>query len=144
MIHPEQEPQTPPKLFVADDILKTSKALQDTIAEAPRDLTRAVAQNAIDVLGDVRTIYGAKKLALHAMSAFIINRGLTTEEQALGTNQYGEIIVKALFGGIQYVRTQFLSSLCLDLYDPRVLHPVEEDDPQEGRLITPLLVPVYA
>jgi len=132
------------ELFIGTDPLRVAQELQRTIAEAPRDCTRTVAQDAIDVLGDVRTLDGATKLAMCVMSAYVINRKLTIDEQVFGSIQFSDITIKGLFGGFQYVETNWLRSLCLDTYRVTVLNPVEPDDPDEGKLSMPLIVPVHA
>lgn len=134
----------PSELYIATDPLMVAQELQLTIADAPRDNTRIIAQDAIDVLGDVRALHGATKVAIHALSAFIVNRKMTIEEQILGCVQFPEITVKGVFGGFQYVENSFLRSLCVDLYDVTVLEPVEPNDPDKGLLKTPLIVPVHA
>lgn len=132
------------ELFIGTDPLRVAQELQLSIAEAPRDNTRTVAQDAIDVLGDVRALYGSTKLAMRAMSAYVINRKLTIDEQVFGSIQFSDITIKGFFGGFQYVETNWLRSLCLDLYRVTVLNPVEPDDPDDGKLSMPLIVPVHS
>ncbi len=136
-----------PELFTASHVgvLKAAQELQLAIVGAPPDNTQETAQSAIDVLGDVRKSYGLNRVALRTMSAFAIDRGLTIEEQVYRFVQFGEADLKASLGGFQYVRMgNIINSLCLDLFDVTVLRPVEPDDPDEGHMDMPLLIPVFA
>jgi hypothetical protein len=133
------------ELFVANEVLKTAQELQRTITEAHPESAPEIAQLALDVLGDTKEVFGVDKVALRASSSFVVNRGLTFEEQVYGDIQFGEMDVKGFFSAIRYIQMgRALNSLCLDLFDVTVLRPVERDDPDEGRLKMPLLIPVFA
>ncbi|HSX45216.1 MAG TPA: hypothetical protein VLF39_03895 [Candidatus Saccharimonadales bacterium] len=133
------------KLFIANDVLRTAQELQRTITIAPPDMAKEIAQNALDILGDPKETYRMNRVALRTASAFVLNRGLTIEEQVYDGLQFGEMDVKGHFSTVRYVHIgRALNSLCLDLFDVTVLRPVEPDDPDEGQLDMPLLVPVFA
>jgi hypothetical protein len=131
-------------LFIPKNPIETAQELQWEIDMAHPEVAPDIARQALDVLGDVRTIYESHRLIIHTLGAFILDRGGRSLEEMF-EQHFGELCVQGYFGAISYVQgsaESHLQTLTVDLFDVRVLRPHVPDDPQKGKISAPLTIPV--
>ena len=131
-------------LFVAKNPVELAQEFQWGIDMAGPDEAAELAKNAVELIGDVQNIYGARRLIIHSLSAYILDRGLTIGEQTIIDHQFDEIILTGHFGGLPYVEqltNPRLQTFMLDMYDVTILESTLGTNPT-GKISSPLLLPV--
>jgi hypothetical protein len=130
------------ELFVPKNPIETAQEFQWAINLEHPEVATQSAQDAIALMGDVEEVYGSKKLIIHSMSGYILNRSLTIDEQ-IEQRMLDEITVRGDFGGIKFVQSLSLQlqTFMVDMYNVRILEPFVDDD-DNGQLAAPVLLPV--
>lgn len=131
------------ELFIPRNPIETAQELQWGIDMAHPEVAESMAQQALEVLGDVKEIHGSHQLIIHALSGYVINRMLTIDEQMM-QYQFDEIIIRGHFGGLPFVRkleSPRLQSFMADMYDVEILEPRVQENPG-GRIKPPVMLPV--
>lgn len=132
------------ELFIPRNPIETAQELQWEIDMSHPEVAPDIARQALDVLGDVRTIYESHWLIIHTLGAYILDRGGRSLEEMF-EQRFGELSVRGYFGAISYVQgtaASHLQTLTVDLFDVRILHPHVPDDPKKGKISAPLTIPV--
>ena len=127
-------------LFIPRNPIETAKEFQWRIGLAHPEEAYELAEQALDLIGDVREIYGTKKLLIHSLAAYVINRGLTQTEE-FRQAPLGESVIRGSFGGIIYhqqLTEPRIQSLLVDIYDVELL----ESENKTQTMSSPLVVPV--
>lgn len=130
-------------IVVPRNPIEVAQELQWEIDLAHPEVAPSIAQNAIDVLGDVREIYQSRRLLIHTLGAYVLDRGRTVAERR--QMQFNELFLSGYFAGISYVQggiESHFQSLVVDMFDVRIYRPVVAEDPRQGRLDAPLTIPV--
>lgn len=131
------------EFFVPRNPIETAQEFQWGIDTAHPEVATELAQQAQDIIGDVREIHGSNQLIIHAMSGYIINRKLTIDEQML-QYQFDELILRGHFGGlpfIQKLQNPRLQTFVADMYDVEILEPRIDENPS-GKIKPPIVLPV--
>ena len=131
------------EIFVPKNPIETAQEMQWGIHMATPEEAPKLARQALDVLGDVRTIYESKHLFIHTLGAYILNRGRSMEEQF--EQSFDDVRVKGFFAGIFYVQGSQglpIQSLVVDLFDVQFMQPGVQDQFRDGKISTPLTIPV--
>lgn len=131
------------QLFIPRNPIETAQELQWQIDMSHPEVAQDLAQQAVDVLGDVKEIYGTKSLIIHALSGYVLNRKLTIDEQML-EYQFDEIALIGHFGGLRYVQklaNPRLQTFMVDMFDVEILEGHSNKE-QRGKITPPVMLPV--
>ncbi len=131
------------KIFVPKNPIEVAQEMQWGIDMSSPEEAPVLARQALDVLGDVRTIYDSKRLIIHTLGAYILDRGRTMDE--MFEQRFDDVRIKGHFAGIFYLQgfgELGLQSLVVDLFDVQFLQPGIADDPYNGKIRAPLTIPV--
>lgn len=137
------------ELFVPKNPIETAQEPQWQIALASAEEAPRLAAYALDVLGNAKEIYGSRRLFIHTLGAYVLDRGRCQSEK----NQcaFDDVYLKGLFSKITYIQSRpdqsddevNFQTLVVDLWDAQiyktVLHP---DMPVSDRLKSPMTIPV--
>ena len=135
------------KIFVATNLLETAKELQLHLSTISYDEQPAYAEEAIEIMGDPREIYGSKKILLHSLGAMVLcsNSPVSSiDEQLLHGTYFGDAIVRANFNRLAYVRHSALRSLCLNLAEVSILRSKTNPDFEGENIRTGVYIPVHS
>lgn len=130
-------------IFVPGNPIELAQELQWDTDMAHPELAVELANQARQLIGDPDTIYGSKPLIIHSLSGFILNRGLTVDEQ-IYQHQFDEITLKGYFSGIKFIQKLSMPKIqtfAADMFDVRIISPSVDDNPS-GRISPPVLLPV--
>ena len=130
-------------IFVPKNPIETAQEFQWEIDSVHPEVAPNLAKQALDIIGDVTEIYGSRHLIIHALTAFIINRKLTIDEQIL-KYQFNEVILRGYFGGLPFVQqleNPRIQSFAADMYEVEILEPRVSENPS-GRITPPVILPV--
>ena len=130
-------------IFIPKNPIETAQEFQWGIDMAHPEIAPELARQALDILGDVKEIYGSNRLIIHALSGYIIDRQLTIDEQML-EDPFGEIVVRGYFGGLPFIQKleqPRLQSFVADMYDVEILEPRITDNPTR-KIKPPVILPV--
>ena len=130
-------------LFIPRNPIEAAQEFQWQIDVEHPERAVELARQAQEVLGDVQEVYGSKRLIIHALSGYILNRKLTIDEQIL-PYPFNEITVRGHFGGLPFVQKlgePRLQTFMADMYDVEILEPRINENPT-GRINPPVMLPV--
>jgi hypothetical protein len=131
------------ELFIPKNPIETAQEFQWEIDRVHPEVAPTIAQHALDILGDVKEIYGTHHLIIHALSGYVLNRKLTIDEQML-EYQFGEIILRGYMGGMPFVQkadSPRLQTFMVDMFDVKILEPRLDEYPS-GKISAPVMMPV--
>jgi hypothetical protein len=129
-------------IYIPKDFVDSAKELQYVI-EFEEDDNRQLelAAEAIDILGDPREYFGAKKVYIRAMGAYVLYDGISNDALYYHNLVLNEVTLKSDFSKLAFARKDNLRSLCMYLFDSEVLS--NKDKTFDGAKIrTGVYVPV--
>lgn len=134
--------KTDNKIYVPKDFVEGAKELQYVIAvEDDKDKQLELATEAIDILGDPRDYFGAKKVYIRSMGAYVMYDGNSNDALYYHNLVLNNVTLKSDFSKLAFTRREKLRSLCLYLFDSEVL--TNSDKTFDGAKIrTGVFVPV--
>lgn len=135
------------EIFVADDLLKTARALQEHLATISYDQQPEMAVEAMEILGDPRELYGSKKIFVHALGARVLHGGsvsISFDEELWHGTYLGDAYLKAQFSRFSYIRTRALSGICLNVVEATILRSQSNPEFEGEKITSGVYIPVHA
>lgn len=109
-------------IYVPKDFVDGAKELQYVLAvEEDDDRQLQLATEAIDILGDPRDYFGAKKVYVRAMGAYVLYDGNSNDALYYHNLVLNDVTLKSDFSKLAFARKEGFRSLCMYLFDSEVL-----------------------